>query len=120
VELAQLQKRAEKFEEIGVEVLPVSADQPEDSERVRRKLSSRFRYLCDRDTHVTEKLGLLHVKGHPSDKRDIATPAMILVDQEGIVRWLFKPRNYRVRANLDGVLETAQAALSDPVSSRGG
>jgi peroxiredoxin len=120
VELDQLQKRAGKFQEIGVEVLPVSADRPEESERVRRKLSSSFRYLCDVDTHVAENLGLLHVKGHPSDKRDIATPAMILVDREGTISWLFKPRNYRLRADLDEVLEIAHSLFPEPAPSSGG
>ncbi|MFQ5915257.1 MAG: peroxiredoxin family protein, partial [Nitrospinota bacterium] len=109
VELGQLQRRAAEFEEAGVEVIPVSADRPEESEKLRKKLSSRFRYLCDVDARAAETLGLLHVKGHPSEKRDIATPAMILVDERGIVRWVFKPRNYRVRADLDNVLDLVRS-----------
>jgi peroxiredoxin len=72
------------------------------------------------NTHVAEKLGLLHVKGHPSNKRDIATPAMILVDREGTIQWLFKPRNYRLRADLDEVLEIAQSLFPEPAPYSGG
>ena len=107
MELAQLQGRASDFEGAGVEVLPISADRPEESEKVRRKLGSGFRFLCDVDVRAAEIVGLLHLKGHPSEKRDIATPGVILVDVNGIVRWVFKPRNYRMRADLETVIETA-------------
>ncbi len=116
MELAQLQRRASDFEEAGVEVLPVSADRPEESEKVRWKLGTEFRFLCDVDTRAAERVGLLHLKGHPSEKRDIATPGVILVDADGIVRWAFKPRNYRMRADLNTVIEIARSL---PESAKG-
>ncbi|MFQ5691497.1 MAG: peroxiredoxin family protein [Nitrospinota bacterium] len=109
MELVQLQARAAAFRDAGVEVVPISADRPEESERLRKRLPSDLRFVCDADARAAERLGLLHVKGHPSEKRDIATPAMILVDGAGIVRWVFKPRNYRMRADLDDVLERARS-----------
>ncbi len=114
VELAQLQRRASDFEEAGVEVLPVSADRPEESEKVRRKLGTEFRFLCDVEARAAERVGLLHLKGHPSEKRDIATPGVILVDADGIVRWVFKPRNYRMRADLNTVIEIARSLPESP------
>ncbi len=115
MELVQLHRRAGEFEEAGVEVFPVSADRPAESETFRKKIDSGFRFLCDVDTRAAERLGLLHLKGHPSEKRDIAAPAMILVDGEGIVRWVFKPRNYRLRADLDTVLDVARS-LREPAA----
>lgn len=114
MELEQLQGRAREFEEAGVAVVPVSADRPEESEKFRRKVSSDFQFVCDVDARAAEKLGLLHVKGHPTQKRDIAAPAMILTDGAGIVRWVFKPRNYRVRASLDEVLRVARSLTAGP------
>lgn len=55
-------------------------------------------------------LGLRHVRGRPSKGLDIFIPASILVDRAGKVRWTFRPKNYRVRANLDEVIAEARRA----------
>ena len=66
------------------------------------------------EARAAERVGLLHLKGHPLEKRDIATPGVILVDADGIVRWVFKPRNYRMRADLNTIIEIARSLPESP------
>lgn len=92
----------------GVELFAVSVDAPDVSERLRQRLGVPFTFLSDRDGQLLDALGIRHVDGHGDD--DIAYPAQILVDRDGIVRWTFRADSYRQRAHPDEIL-AAIAAL---------
>ena len=87
-------------------VLAISVDEKEDSARMKRELSLTFPLLSDADEAVTKRYGLLHEKG--SD-RDIARPANLLLDGNGIIRWAVFTDNIRVRPHPSTVLEQAKA-----------
>jgi alkyl hydroperoxide reductase subunit AhpC len=46
----------------------------------------------------------------PGASRDIFLPATFLVDPEGVIRWVYRPATYRVRASVAEVLAAIDAA----------
>jgi len=70
-------------------VLAVSVDPPEDSARFRKGLAADFTFLSDMKSELLGRLNLLHRGGYRG--RDVAFPAAILVDKQGIARWVYKP-----------------------------
>ncbi len=77
------------MEELGVRVLAVSVDPPEVSARFRKGLAADFTFLSDTKGELLSRLHLLHRGGYRG--RDVAYPAAILVDKQGIVRWVYRP-----------------------------
>ena len=55
-----------------------------------------FPLLADPDLHMIDAYGLRHVGGGHGGV-DVAHSASVLIDAEGIVRWVFVTRNFRVR-----------------------
>lgn len=86
----------------GVELFAVSVDPPEASERLRARLGVPFTFLSDEDGRLLDRLGIRHRGGH--DGRDIAYPAQVLVDRDGVVRWTFRADSYRQRADPEDVM----------------
>jgi peroxiredoxin len=86
----------------GVQLYAVSVDPPEASEALRRRLECDFTFLSDRDGKLLDLLNIRHRQGR-MDGGDIAYPAQVLVDKDGIVRWTFSSDNYRVRAKPEDV-----------------
>jgi len=76
-------------EELGVRVLAVSVDPPEVSARFRKGLAADFTFLSDTKGELLSRLHLLHRGGYRG--RDVAYPAAILVNKQGIVRWVYRP-----------------------------
>ena len=74
----------------------VSVDPPEVSEALRQRLKCRFTFLSDAEGVLLDRLNIRHRSGH--DGHDIAFPAQVLVDKDGIVRWTYQSDNLRVRA----------------------
>jgi peroxiredoxin len=92
----------QQIEENGVELYAVSVDPPEASEALRQRLECDFTFLSDSEGKVLDLLNIRHRKGR-MDGGDIAYPAQILVDKDGIVRWTFTSDSYRVRAEPDDI-----------------
>jgi peroxiredoxin len=106
----QLTQYYDRIGEHDVDLYAVSVDSPEASEALRRRLECDFTFLSDRDAKVLDRLNIRHRKGRVQDGGDIAFPAQILVDKDGIVRWTFTTDNYRVRAAPEDIF-AAIAAL---------
>jgi peroxiredoxin len=56
---------------------------------------------------VIERFGLVHVKGRFGTS-DIARPADLLLDANGIIRWAMFTENWRVRARPEALLAAAK------------
>ena len=87
----------------------MSVDPPEVSRRARERLKSRFTFLADPEGVLLDGLGIRHRAGR-NDGVDIAYPTSVLVDREGIVRWIFQSGSVRERARA-GEIFGAIAAL---------
>jgi peroxiredoxin len=87
----------------------VSVDPPAASRRLKQRLRSRFTFLADPEGVLLDRLGIRH-QGGRNDGKDIAYPTAVLVDGDGVVRWIFQSHTYRERARAEEIF-AAIAAL---------
>ena len=62
-----------------------------------------FPFLLDEDRRVTKAYGLHHRFGH--DALNIAHPATLVIDRDGIVRFIYRSENQLDRAPLEQVMD---------------
>ena len=103
MELEQLQNYYATIRTYGVKIYAVSIDSPEVNRALRERVGADYTFLSDPDATVLDRLNIRHHTPNPSWK-DIAIPTQILVDKAGMVRWVFQPSNYRIRARPETVL----------------
>ena len=80
----------------------MSVDPPAASRRLKERLESRFTFLSDQEGVLLDGLGIRHQAGR-NDGVDIAYPTAVLVDADGVVRWVFQSDSYRERARADEI-----------------
>ena len=80
----------------------MSVDPPEASRRLKKRLKSRFTFLADPEGVLLDGLGIRH-RGGRNDGKDIAYPTAVLVDADGVVRWVFQSGTYRERARAEEI-----------------
>jgi peroxiredoxin len=96
-------------------VVAVSVDPPEISDALRRKLDLPIRILCDVHGTLMDPLGIRHDGGMPpaliagevakvNPSRDIFLVTTFLLDEGGVIRWIYRPDTYRMRASVDEIL----------------
>lgn len=101
--------------ERGVEVVAVSVDPPEIAEAMRRKLALPMKILCDVDGTLMDPLNIRHDGGMPPNliagevgrinpSRDLFLATNYLVDETGVIRWIYRPDTYRMRASIDELI----------------
>ena len=89
----------------GIAVVAISADTPEQIRAGRAKHGARVTLLADPGLVVTAQYGLVNRKGvTPGGLRRLPIPTTILVDADGVVRWLDQATDYQVRSHPDRVL----------------
>jgi peroxiredoxin len=102
--LRSFQQRLGEFRDRGVEILAISVDSPEESQKLCKARGYSFPFLSDPKAEVIRKYGVLHVGGGENGK-DIARPAEFLVDNIGVIRWVNLTEDLRVRARPQMVLD---------------
>ena len=80
----------------------MSVDPPAVSRRLKQRLKSRFTFLADQEGVLLDGLGIRH-RGGRNDGVDIAYPTAVLVDADGVVRWIFHSDTYRDRARAEEI-----------------
>ena len=91
----------------GVQILAISPDSNERSQELAVRLRAPYRFLADRDLAVTKRYGLLHAGGGKG--RDVPAPATVVLDRDGIVRWLTVADNFQVRPDPADVVRAVRA-----------
>ena len=104
MELGQLQKYYDTIRGYGVEIYAVSTATPEMNRALRERVGAGYIFLSDPDGSVLDRLNIDHDTPNPTGT-DIPIPTQILVDKEGMIRWIYQPSNYRIRAKPKTVLE---------------
>jgi len=102
IELVQLERRHDDFSKRNARVLVVSMEGLEDA----RKTQAQFPHLialADEARGLSEAAGLIHPHAAP-DGQDADVPTTILVDRQGIVRWLYRSPEVVARLSPDEVL----------------
>jgi peroxiredoxin len=107
-ELQGLGAELSEAERAGVEIVAISPDTSEQSQKVADGLRLGFRFLADRDLAVTRSFGLVHAGGGP-DGQDVPRPATVVLDRDGVVRWFSVSRNVQIRPDPDDVRRAVRA-----------
>ena len=109
-----------------MDVVAVSVDPPEISERLRRRLELPIRILSDVNGTLMDPLSIRHDGGMPPDliagevgkinpSRDLFLATNYLLDEQGVIRWIYRPDTYRMRASVDELLAAIDALGPRPV-----
>ena len=96
-----------EIEQLGVEVVAVSVDSPEQSKDLQKKAGLTYAILSDPNADAIRKYDLLHAKAGMNG-HDVARPGEFLVDSNGIVRWVNLTEDFRVRARSEQFLAQAR------------
>jgi peroxiredoxin len=107
-ELQGLGAELSEAERAGVEIVAISPDPNEQSQKTAEGLRLGFRFLADRDLAVARRFGLIHAGGGP-EGQDVPRPATVVVDRDGVVRWLSVSRNLQIRPDPSDVLRAVRA-----------
>jgi len=99
-ELQGLGAELSEAERAGVEIVAVSPDTNERSQKLAEGLRLGYRFVADRDLAVARRYGLVHPRGGPNGE-DVPRPATIVLDRNGVVRWF---TNFQVRPDPGDVL----------------
>ena len=114
-ELAGLTAHLAEFRKVGVEVVGISADPVQRSKMLSGFLRTSIPLLSDNSESVLTPLGL--VQHHRNGEPDNAIPAFVIVDRNGIVRWIFTSPYYRELPRPDTLLDAAKSVIESPPAS---
>ena len=109
----QLDDYYDRISKAGVELYAVSADPPDASRRLKKRLKIRFKFLADPSGQQLDALGIRHHEGR-NDGVDIAYPTAILVDEAGDARWVHVAETARHRASEQDVFEAIARLHGSP------
>lgn len=132
-ELKRFEALRPELEAHGVEIVAISKDTPEAAHHHRERDGLGFTVLCDPDLTVIRRFGVEHHKaleisgrrrfsvfgielGSAPGFRTMAIPTTLLVDEQGIVRWIDQTDDYMVRSSVERVL-TAVTECLEPRSA---
>ena len=90
-----------------MQILAISPDSNERSQALAERLRARYRFLTDRDLTVTRRWGLVHARGG-NKGQDVPRPTTVVIDRQGIVRWLSLADNIQVRPEPGDVSRAAR------------
>jgi peroxiredoxin len=96
----------------GIALVAISADTPEQIRAGRGKHGARATLLADPALAVTAQYGLVNRKGLVAGGwRRMPIPTTILVDAEGVVRWIDQATDYQVRSHPERVRAAIRRTL---------
>ena len=104
------------LEELGVELVGISRDDVEQARMMHEQDSlGRALLLADPELEVIRQFGLEHHKtvvttspmvrvfglplGMPKGMEAMAIPTTMLIDEQGIIRWIDQAEDYRIRSD---------------------
>ena len=101
-------------------MVAVSVDPPEISEALRRRLQLPIRILSDVGGTLMEPLHIRHDGGMPpalivgevakvNPSNDLFLATTFLLDEQGVIRWVYRPDTYRMRASVDEIVAAIDA-----------
>ena len=97
-----------EIERTGVQIIAISPDRNEQSQRFAEGLRLGYEFLADGDLAVTRRYGLVHPRGGP-EGQDVPRPATVVLDRNGVVRWFSVTANFQVRPDAADVLRAVRA-----------
>ena len=86
----------------------MSPDPNAQSHEMAQRLHLGYRFVADPDLAVTRRYGLVHARGGQHGE-DVPIPTTVVLDRDGVVRWLWISNNFQVRPDPDEVLRAVRA-----------
>jgi len=105
--MAQFEPLKEEIAKLGALVAYIAAEKREGMfkpEKFLEKNPVSFPFLLDEDRSVTKAYGLYHRIG--KDALNIAHPATLVIDRQGVVQSIYRGEGQHDRAPLEPVFET--------------
>ena len=119
-----------------VEVIALSKDTVEASAAHMRRGGISMPLLADPELEVIRRYGVehhraleastgkfsvagVHLAMVPSIKT-MAIPTSLLIDEDGVIRWIDQTDDYRLRSSNERVLQAVRATFGDPAGARVG
>ena len=109
IELGELEANHEEFEKRGVQVVVVSLEEPDEA-RLTQEQFPHLIVVADAERKLIEAAQVLH-PGAGKSGEDTAAPTTFLIDRQGIVRSLFRPRQVISRVSAKEVLAAIDKTL---------
>jgi peroxiredoxin len=107
-ELQGLGAALSEAEQAGVEIVAISPDRNEQSQKLADGLKLAYRFVADPDLTVVRRYGLVHARGG-AEGQDVPRPATVVVDRQGVVRWFSVSRNFQVRPDAGDVARAVRS-----------
>ena len=104
--MAQFEPLKEQIANLGAQVVYIAAEKREGlfkPEKFLEKNPVSFPFLLDEDRAVTKAYGLYHRIG--KDAINIAHPATLVIDRQGVVQFIYRGENQQDRAPLEPIFE---------------
>jgi peroxiredoxin len=98
---------------LGIHVVAVSTDSPEQIAKGRTKHGLQGIFLADPALRVTDLFGLRNLNRavRPLGSVGLPVPTTLLVDRDGIVRWKDQSENYVRRSDPDAIRAAMRQCL---------
>ena len=120
-ELRRWEEMRPELDAHGIRIVTVCADTAEQIRQGRRKHGLRAVMLPDPDLAITDRYNLRNPKNFapkPGLIIPLPIPTTILVDADGIVRWIDQATDYMHRSEPERVLAAIRATLRSPAGVR--
>ena len=108
--LGELEQRATDFADHNIRVFAISIDRAEDAAWVGEQCPS-LTVIPDPESQLIDAFDVKHPHSSPTGD-DTAAPTTILIDQEGLVRWVHRPADLFTRYPTHELLESVSKALA--------
>lgn len=109
-ELVQLEQRHAEFLKRGTRVVVASVEETDDARKTQADLP-HLTVLSDAAMSLSEAAGLVHPHAAP-DGGDADVPTTILVDRNGIVRWIYRSPSVIARLSPEALLDAIDRYLN--------
>ncbi len=101
MELGEFTKHYQEFQAANVDILAISTDPVEQARWVKDKVGTPFPVLSDATRTALREYGTRSLSSYPSpDGGPYNHATLVLGDKNGIIRWIYRNADYRVRASV--------------------
>ena len=101
MELGEFTKHYKEFQGANTEILAISTDPLEEARWVKEKVGTTFPVLSDVKRAVMNLYGTKFLTDYQSPGGGPYNHAtLILVDRNGVIRWIYRNADYRIRASV--------------------
>ena len=101
MELGEFTKHYKEFQAENVEVVAISSDNLDEALWTKEKVGTPFPVVSDAKRAAMEEYGTRSLSTYPAPDGGAYNHAtLILVDKSGVIRWIYRNADYRVRSTV--------------------